>query len=147
MDPDVDIQVSVSGVSDEDVTFADGATLSPRESTSTPAQPSRLPPRPPSSTSSKSPRSGNDQLTSGSGHTKSPAATSGFASGPSVSTPSASPSSLTSGKSPQPNLESSLVVALKGEDAIAKLRKEIGSLREKFALRQKDWDEVRNFPA
>ena len=66
----------------------------------------------------------------------------------SVSSPSASPSSL--GKlSPGPDYcvtpyssKGSSTNFTKSEEAITKLRKEITSLRERFANRQKDWAEV-----
>ena len=146
-----------TGVSDEDAAFAEGLLASPRDSRGSTS--SKLPPRPPSSTP-KSPRPFtpiNELTTSNLHHhgggAKSPS-TSGHHSGGSkfsVSSPSASPSSV--GKSPSPsNIEQQLQICTisgntaktvsRSEEAILKLRKEITSLRERFANRQKDWAEV-----
>lgn len=133
---------SLEGVSDDDdVASAEGAN---RESI--PSSSSGLPPRPPSSRSrDKSPRAFGTNETiscltkspSSSGHHS---ASSKF----SVSSPSASPSS-SAGKSPSPSSQSAMdQSSSKGEEAIAKLRREIGSLKERFANKQKDWSDERN---
>ena len=134
-----------SGVSDEDAAFADGILASTRDY----SRSSRRPPRPPSSTP-KSPRPFTPiaELTGA----KSPSTSGHHSVGSkfSVSSPSASPSSV--GKSPSPNnIDQQLhqvctlttAAKSKSEEAIAKLRREISALRERFATRQKDWAEVR----
>ena len=137
-----------SGVSDEDAAFADGILANTRDYY---RSSSRRPPRPPSSTMPKSPRPFTPiaELTGA----KSPSTSGHHSVGSkfSVSSPSASPSSV--GKSPSPNnIDQQLhqvctlttaTAKSKSEEAIAKLRREISALRERFATRQKDWAEVR----
>ena len=156
--PDI-IKLSLifAGVSDDDAAFVDAILGRPSTSCSSG---SKLPPRPPTS-SSKSPRpytpnmdphSSHHQHTSIGVHhgAKSPSTSGHHSAGSkfSVSSPSASPSSL--GKlSPGPDYcvtpyssKGSSTNFTKSEEAITKLRKEITSLRERFANRQKDWAEV-----
>ena len=143
-----------SGVSDEDAASADGILVSPRES----LRSSKLPPRPPSSLAPKSPRPFTPihELTSIHG-AKSPSTSGHHSAGSkfSVSSPSASPSSVGKCSSPS-NIDQQLQICTisppnssttknfnKSEEAILKLRKEITALRERFANRQKDWAEVK----
>ena len=142
-----------SGVSDEDAAFVDGILVSPRES----YRGSNKPPRPPSSSAPKSPRPFTPihELTSIHG-AKSPSTSGHHSAGSkfSVSSPSASPSSVGKCSSPS-NIDQQLQICTisppnssaknfnKSEEAILKLRKEITALRERFANRQKDWAEVK----
>ena len=130
------------GVSeDDDAAFAEGILASSSTKSS------RLPPRPTmGGRYSKSPRPYTPTIY----ETKSPvSSTSGHHSAGSkfsVSSPSASPSSVGKCSSPN-NIDHPLSNSSKksSEEAINKLRKEITALRERFVNRQKDWAEVRNF--
>ena len=124
-----------TGVSeDDDAAFADGILANNSSSRSS----NRLPPRP---RYSKSPRPYTPTL-----EAKSPSCTSGHQSAGSkfsVSSPSASPSSMGKCSSPN-NIDHPLISSKRSsEEAIAKLRKEITALRERFVNRQKDWAEVK----
>ena len=130
-----------SGVSDDDAAFVDAILGRPNAS--------KLPPRPPLSSKSPRPFTPNQDSHGLCHGAKSPSTSGHHSAGSklSVSSPSASPSSL--GKlSPSPHETSYCVTpylskgTTKSEEAIAKLRKEITSLRERFATRQKDWAEV-----
>ena len=124
-----------TGVSeDDDAAFADGilANNSSRSS-------NRLPPRP---RFTKSPRPYTPTIF----ETKSPS--SGHQSAGSkfsVSSPSASPSSMGKCSSPNNIDHPSISSKKSSEEAIAKLRTEITALRERFVSRQKDWAEVWKF--
>ena len=118
-------KIHISGVSDDDAAFADAILGSQSHFSGIRSHNKKRPP--------KSPRPFTPILEA----SKSPSTSGHHSAGSkfSVSSPSASPSSLGGTKSP--------IDYHKGEEAISKLRKEITSLRERFANRQKDWAEVR----